>query len=61
MTGYDQETEKWFQSHLTAETTVMQCDRCGLFFKPSLGHKCRKDTDNEQAGKKKTAKTGNQS
>ena len=39
--GYDKETEKWFKNHPDAQTTVMQCDKCGLFYKPSLGHKCK--------------------
>lgn len=45
--GYDSETRKWFDSlpladRFIIETTVMQCEDCGLYYKPSLGHKCRK-------------------
>ena len=39
--GYDRETDKWFKEHPGAETTVMQCSACGLYYKPSLGHKCK--------------------
>lgn len=44
---YDLETRKWFDSlplseRFIIETTVMRCDDCGLYYKPSLGHKCRK-------------------
>lgn len=44
---FDSETRKWFDSlpladRLVVQTTVMQCETCGLFYKPSLGHKCRK-------------------
>lgn len=34
--------EKWFAAHPHNETTVMKCDKCGLFSKPSLEHKCPK-------------------
>lgn len=36
----DKATEKWFKERPGIETTVMQCDKCGLFYKPSLGHNC---------------------
>jgi hypothetical protein len=36
---FDLETSKWFKNHIGAQTTVMQCERCGLYYKPSLGHK----------------------
>lgn len=39
---YDHETRKWFETHWAAETTVVQCKICGLFYKPKLGHKCQK-------------------
>ncbi len=28
--------EKWFRNHPDAETTMMQCAKCGLYYKPSL-------------------------
>jgi hypothetical protein len=44
---FDSETRKWFDGlplvdRMTTETTVARCDDCGLYYKPSLGHKCRK-------------------
>lgn len=39
---FDAETRKWFQNHIGAQTTVMRCECCGLYFKPILGHKCKK-------------------
>ncbi len=39
---YDNATEKWFKKHPMQETTVMQCEACGLYYKPSLGHRCKK-------------------
>ena len=38
---YDKPTQLWFNSHFGAQTTVCKCDKCGLFYKPSLGHKCK--------------------
>ena len=38
---YDKKTEKWFKKHPGTHTTVCRCDKCGLFYKPSLGHKCK--------------------
>lgn len=40
----DPETEKWMSAHPDVETTVEQCAVCGLFYKDSLGHKCKKPT-----------------
>lgn len=39
---FDKETREWFASRPYTETTVMQCKECGLWYKPSLGHKCKK-------------------
>ena len=36
---FDSETRKWFQKNPGAQTTVTRCNRCGLYYKPSLGHK----------------------
>lgn len=38
---FDRATKAWFNSHIGQQTTVCQCDKCGLFYKPSLGHKCK--------------------
>lgn len=40
--NYDKETELWFKKHIAAQTTVCLCSKCNLFYKPCLGHKCRK-------------------
>ena len=42
---YDYATDKWFKQHRYCESTVMQCEDCGLFYKPSLGHKCKMRKD----------------
>lgn len=39
---FDEPTKKWFANHIGAQTTVMRCPECGLYYKPSLGHKCKK-------------------
>ena len=41
---YDEATKKWFRDRpgIWPETTVMRCPDCGLYYKPSLGHKCKK-------------------
>lgn len=45
---YDRATKAWFNSHIGQQTTVCKCEKCGLFFKPSLGHKCKaKRSDGE--------------
>lgn len=41
MSVYDKATEEWFSKRPGQESTVEQCDQCGLFYKPSLGHKCK--------------------
>ena len=38
---YDKATREWFKNHIDSQTTVACCDKCGLFYKPSLGHKCK--------------------
>ena len=37
---FDKETRKWFERTKAPATTVVKCERCGLFYKASLGHKC---------------------
>ena len=39
---YDAHTKEWFKKHGDAETTLMRCEQCGLFYKPELGHVCHK-------------------
>lgn len=36
----DKATREWFKKHPGAQTTVAQCEKCALWYKPSLGHKC---------------------
>ena len=38
----DSRTKKWLREHPGIQTTVRQCEKCGLHYKPSLGHKCKK-------------------
>ena len=38
---FDKQTKKWFAKNFSGQATVMKCEKCGLFFKPSLGHKCK--------------------
>lgn len=44
---FDANTSRWFKKQIhcgiTRQTTVCQCDKCSLFYKPSLGHKCKKE------------------
>lgn len=37
----DPVTAAWFAKHRDAQTTVVQCEKCGLFYKALLGHKCK--------------------
>lgn len=37
----DAETKKWFKDHPGAQTTVMCCEKCCLWYKPDLGHNCK--------------------
>ena len=45
----DKETKKWFEKNPNADTTVWKCGKCGLWFKPTLGHKCKCERSNENA------------
>lgn len=38
---FDITTASWFEMNPGTITTVTKCGNCGLFYKPSLGHKCR--------------------
>lgn len=37
----DQETSEWFKRHPGVQSTVAQCPKCGLYYKPSLGHRVK--------------------
>lgn len=39
--AFDKTTKEWFAKHPDAQTTIMCCEKCGLEYKPSLGHKCK--------------------
>ena len=45
----DSRLKKWFRMHPFDETTVMKCEACGLFYKPELGHKCKKGDTKDNA------------
>lgn len=36
----DKATDEWFKKHPGLRTTVACFEKCGLYFKPSLGHEC---------------------
>ena len=38
----DNRTKKWLRERPGIQTTMVQCKKCGLHYKPSLGHKCKK-------------------
>lgn len=40
---FDGPTGKWIIAHPGVETTVAKCEACGLHYKPSLGHACKKE------------------
>ena len=46
MVKYDKATKDWFSNHIGQQTTVCKYEKCGLFYKPSLGHKCKAGDDN---------------
>ena len=39
---FDPKTYDWMQDHEWAEITVTKCDKCGMHYKPDLGHVCDK-------------------
>ena len=40
---FDSKTKAWFDRNHLSETTVMKCEKCGRYYKPVLGHKCRSE------------------
>lgn len=38
---FDKITRKWFHEHPEKQTTLCKCEKCGLFYKPILDHRCR--------------------
>lgn len=43
---YDPVTGKWFTNHQGREIIFLRCEVCGKFYKPILGHICRKGEEN---------------
>lgn len=39
----DKKTLSWLNNHMGAQTTLVMCEECGLFYKPSFGHDCQKE------------------
>ena len=45
---FDNQTRKWvYGKPYGTETTVVKCEKCKLYYKPMLGHICRKERKNE--------------
>ena len=42
---FDAETKASFRKYYDRQSTVMRCDVCGLYYKPSLGHRCKEKRD----------------
>lgn len=39
---FDKATYKWFCDHPDGQSIITRCGKCGLFYRPSLGHTCMK-------------------
>ena len=39
----DPRTADWIDRHVGVQTTLAKCEKCGLYYKPTLGHKCKMD------------------
>jgi hypothetical protein len=44
----DSKTEEWLEQHPEVNTTVALCQDCGLYYKASLGHSCKKKDKNSE-------------
>ena len=40
---WDARAKKWWKEHRGIQTTMCKCEKCGLYYKPQLGHECEKD------------------
>lgn len=38
---FDIATQKWFKEHVGVPTSLAKCNKCGLYYKPELGHQCK--------------------
>ena len=45
---FDESTSSWMAAHIDAQTTIVLCSCCGLFYKPILGHRCRQSEKGKQ-------------
>lgn len=45
--GYDERTREWFRKNIDSETTVIRCEKCRLFYKPSIGHECQQKEEKQ--------------
>lgn len=44
----DAATKKWFENQpVWIVTTLSKCEKCGLYYKDALGHKCKARNDPE--------------
>lgn len=41
---FDRATQRWFDLNPDAVTTVRRCDKCGLWYKTGIRHKCKEKT-----------------
>lgn len=48
----DAATAAWIDQHPGVATTLGKCTCCGLYYKPSLGHKCKKGATDNNVGHK---------
>jgi hypothetical protein len=46
----DRKTEEWLEKHPEVNATVALCQDCGLYYKPSLGHSCKRQNKKIQNG-----------
>ena len=44
----DPYTVAWIDQHVGESTTLYKCKKCGLYYRPSLGHECMKDSADEE-------------
>jgi hypothetical protein len=41
---FDRDTQRWFDLNPDAVTTIRRCDKCGLWYKTGIRHKCDENT-----------------
>ena len=51
-TECDAATAAWIDQHPGVATTLGKCVYCGLYYKTSLGHKCKKGATDNNVGLK---------